>query len=421
MRSMLAAMVVLVSLAGRVQGENWPGFRGPTGQGLSAETGVPLQWSPTENVAWKTPIPGQGWSSPIVWDDSVFVTTATDAGGSYHLVCLDRQSGQIRWNREVFRQDTSGRREGRNSFASSTPVTDGRLVYVLGFDGAFAAVSFGGEAVWTNRDFKYYSQHGLAVSLRLYDDLLIAPLDPSSSGPDKTVGWKTPWEDAVIVALDKSTGKVRWTGKRGLSRIAHVTPNILRSPDGDQLISGAGNVVQGFDLKTGRRLWSQPSEGEGVVPSIVLGDGLVFTCSGFGQPTIRAYRMSGKGDAATGQLAWEDKRGVPTVPSLIYVKPWLYSVTEAGIAMCRKGETGETVWQERLGGGFAASPVYAEGRSYFLSDAGETVVIDAGPQFKVLARNPIGEPCQASMAVSGRQFFIRSEGSLFCIGKRATD
>ncbi len=403
--------IIMVDLAAA---ENWPGFRGPTRQGISHETGIPVKWSTTSNIEWKTPIPGEGWSSPIVFDNYVFVTTATDAGASFRLLCLDRLTGSVLWDKEVLRQKP-GHKSRQNSYASSTPVTDGQQVYVLAFDGSLAAVSMKGTVVWTNRDFPYYSEHGLAVSPIVYRDLLIVPFDGSSAGPDKYLGWQKPWGQAVVVALDKNTGKVRWKGRRGLSRIAHVTPQILTENGHDQLISSAGDAVQGFDLITGERIWTLSNPGEGVVPSVVIGDGLIFTTSGFGQPTIRAIRTGGKGDVTQTHIAWESPDDVPMIPSKLYVKPYLFSVTEAGVAKCLKAATGEVLWRERLAGRFSASPIWAEGRIYFLSERGRTTVVEAGPEFKVIAENEIEEKCCASPGVSQRHIFIRSENNLYCI------
>ena len=200
-------------------------------------------------------------------------------------------------------------------------------------------------------------------------------------------------------------------------RIAHVVPNILREAGREQLISGAGDAVQGFDPMTGERIWSVYSQGEGVVPSIVIGDGLVFSASGFERPTIRAVRTGGKGDVTKTHIAWEQRKGVPMIPSMLYVKPHLYAITERGVATCMKADTGEIVWQERIGGSHSASPIGAEGRIYSLSEAGESTIIEAGSQFKVVARNTINERCQASYAVSRKQLFIRSAGNLYCIGR----
>ncbi len=396
--------------------ENWPGFRGPSRQGISLEKDVPIEWSETSNIAWKTPIPGEGWSSPIVFEDRVFVTTATDEGVSFRLLCLSRENGAVLWDKEIFRQK-AGHKQQFNSYASSTPVTDGQRVFVVAADGSIAGVSMDGAVVWTNRDVDFYSEHGLAVSPVLYEDLLIVAFDGSSSGPDTKLGWQKPWDQAVIMALDKNTGNVRWKGKRGLSRVAHVCPQIFRQDGQDQLVSSAGNVVQGFDLETGRRIWTASSPGEGVVPSVVIGEGLVFTTSGFGESTIRAVRTGGEGDVTDTHIAWESTEDVPKVPSMLYVEPFLFLITEGGVAKCFKAATGQVIWRERLDPKYSASPIWAEGRIYFLSEKGTTTIIQAGPEFKVLAQNPLNEKCCASPAISRKQIFIRSEHNVFCIGR----
>jgi outer membrane protein assembly factor BamB len=176
-------------------------------------------------------------------------------------------------------------------------------------------------------------------------------------------------------------------------------------------------VVQGFDAETGERLWSSEVIGEGKVPSTVVGDGMVFTAGGWGgKDSIKAFKLGGRGDLKERSLVWQQKKGMPKVPSMLYAKPYLYSVNDGGVATCLKAATGEIVWQERLGGNFAASPVFADGRIYFVSDNGETTVIAAGPEFKVLGKDPLGEKVQASMAVAHGRLFIRTEKALFCIG-----
>jgi outer membrane protein assembly factor BamB len=413
------ALVCLVVLPQAAVGENWPQFRGPTGQSISSEKDLPLKWTTTENVAWKTAIPGESWSSPICWGERVFLTTATDDGVSCHLVAFERTSGKILWDREVAKQKTTGRKEGRNTYATPTPATDGKLVYAIFFDGSFFAVDFEGKLIWSNRDFPFYSQHGLATSPLLWNDLLIMARDGSNEGEDKALGWQVPWDKSFIVALDKATGKVRWKTARGLSRIAHVVPVVWTDGEGKAwLLSGAGDVVQGFDLFSGERTWTSLNKGEGVVPSPAVGDGLVFTACGFsGRDSIKAFRLGGKGDLQESNLAWEQRKGMPRIPSLLYFAPYLFTVSDTGLAMCLKGQTGEILWQEHLGANFSASPVFASGKVYFLSDAGETTVVEAGPQFKVLSKNALNEKCQASMAVSQQHLFIRTEKHLICIGK----
>jgi outer membrane protein assembly factor BamB len=395
--------------------ENWPCFRGPTRQGISHEKDVPLEWNQTSNILWKTPIPGVGWSSPVVFDNRVFVTTATDEGASFRLLCLDRLTGTVLWDKQVHRQKP-GHKQRFNSYASSTPVTDGHRVYVLAFDGTIAAVSYEGSIIWTHQEFEYFSEHGLAVSPILYKDLLIVPFDGSSSGPDKKLGWQKPWDKGLILAVNKNTGKVRWRGRRGSSRIAHVTPQVLSENGRDQLVSSAGDVVQGFDLETGRRIWTAANSGEGVVPSLVIGEGLIFATSGFGESAIRAIRTGGKGNVTETHIAWESEEDVSKVPSMLYLRPFLFLVTDTGVAKCLRAATGEEIWRERLVGKHWASPIWADGRIYFLSEKGKTTVIRAGDKFKVLAENELEEKCFASPAISQKQIFIRSENNIYCIG-----
>jgi len=415
MKAILAGLCLAAGAT--LEAANWPQFRGPTGQGISTDKNLPLNWSATENIAWKTELPGESWSSPIVWGDRVFVTTATENGASCRVLALDRKSGKILWDKEVFQQ-VPLRKEGRNSYATPTPATDGERVYACFGDGSFAALNFVGEVVWTNRDYKFYGQHGLGTALLLHDGAVIMARDGSNDGEDKKLGWQTPWDQSYVLALDAKTGEERWKGKRGLSRISHGTPVIWEHDGKSQVVTEAGDVVQGFDLKTGERLWSSLVTGEGKVPSAVIGDGLVFTSGGWGgKETIKAFKLGGQGDLQESNLVWEQKKGMPKVPSMLYVKPHLFAITDGGIATCMKAATGEIVWQERVGGNFSASPVVADGRIYFVGDNGETTVIEAGPEFKVLAKNALGEKLQASPAISQGQIFIRTEKNLFCIGR----
>jgi outer membrane protein assembly factor BamB len=423
-KSVIIALLACAVVIGRA--ENWPSFRGPTRQGISTEKGLPLWWSAESNLVWKTPVPGTGWSSPIIWEDRIFVTTATDNGTSCHIISVDAKTGKILWDKEVFTQ-VPRRKEGKNSYATPTPTTDGKQVFVVFGDGSVASLDFSGAIIWTNREVQFYSRHGLGASPLIYENLLIMPYDGSNpvsaagnypnNTPEERLGWQLPWDRAIIVALDRKTGTRVWTGKRGQSRIAHVSPILVKHAGETQLVSCAGDAIQGFDPKTGERIWSVFSQGEGVTPSPAAGEGLLFTSSGFEKTTLRAVKLGGKGDVTQTHIAWEERKGTPTQPSLLYVSPYLYAIADSGVAHCYKAATGEIVWEERIGGNHCASPVYADGKIYFLSEAGETTIIEAGPQFKEVARNSVNEKCQASIAISGKRLFIRSEKNLFCIGR----
>ena len=402
--------------------ENWPSFRGPTGQGISSEKNLPTEWGPDRNVLWKVPVPGEGHSSPIVWNHFVLITAALDGGTSCHVMAFDRDSGKQRWDVEVFDQNTP-RKQERNSLATPTPVTDGQRVYAFFGGGGAAAVDFSGKVVWTNTDNHFYSQHGLGSSPILYKDLLLMPWDHSiKEGPDLKVGWQTPWDKSYVWALDKNTGRERYKAMRGMSRIAHMTPNVIEIDGKPQLISAAGDVVGGFDPDTGERIWWVRSGGEGTTPSPIFGDGVVYTSSGF--PTnepyaaIRAFRLGGKGEVTKQNLIWEQKRNVPMIPSLLLAERLLYAVKENGILQCMEPSNGEIVYTERLEGTYSASPVYADGKIYVTNDDGNTTVIRPGREYKVLAENDLNERTQASMAVSDGRLFIRTAKNLYCIGNK---
>ncbi len=393
--------------------ENWTRFRGPNGQGISSETGLPVEWSATKNVVWKTKIPGVGWSSPIVHDQHVFLTTATDDGVSCRVICVNRRDGSVAWNKEVHRQKTGPKRR-QNSFATPTPVTDGKRVYAVFYDGTAVAVDFAGKRVWKNSDVKFHSLHGLGASPMLANGMLVMPFD-GSSREETRLGWKIPWDKATVHSFDTSTGSVVWKGKRGESRVGHVTPILI--DNGKQVVSSGGDRVQGFDTATGKRIWSIYSQGEGVTPSPVVGDGMIFTSSGFEKPTIRAIRTGGKGDITETHIAWEQTKGVPVLASPLYVKPHLYTITRDNILHCIEASTGKIVWLKRLKGVHSASPVLVEGRIYILSEDGVTLVLRPGTRYDEIARNTIDENCLASMAVSQGHFYLRTGEHLYSIAE----
>jgi len=396
--------------------ENWPSFRGGNAQGHSAETQLPINWSDSQNIAWKTKLPGEGWSSPIVYDGTVYVTTATEEGACCRMLSIDSQTGAKNWDIQVHRQSPGAKRK-QNSYATPTPVTDGNQIYAAFADGTIVAVDRGGKLLWKNTDVEFHSLHGLGASPILVDDLLIMPFDGSSSNK-KELGWKIPWDQAVLLAVHVETGKTAWKGKRGASRVGHVTPITINQ--GGQIVSAAGDQVAAFDTKTGERIWSVYSQGEGVTPTPALGDGIIYTSSGFEEPTIRAIRLGGSGDVTDTHIVWEQKKGVPAMPSPLLVGAYLYTITRDNILYCIRTSGGFPVWNKRLTGTHSASPLYADGRIYILSETGTTLVLAPGDKYTELARNPLDEKCLASMAVSEGRFFIRGTTHLFCIRNAET-
>lgn len=410
-RPLAAALVVIAWAAAAHAADHWSRFRGPTGQGTSRATGLPTTWGPQRHIAWQTPIPGTGWSSPIIWKDVVFVTTATDEGRTCRVLALDRASGRIRWDRVVVEQRTT-RKEGRNSYATPTPATDGERVYVSCGDGTLAAVAFDGRLLWTQRGAPFYGRHGLAASLLVFRGLVITARDGSSDGADETIGWQKPWAGGYVLAVDARSGRERWRTGRGASRIGHATPILIESRSGPRIVSPAGDVIQVLDPANGRLIATTASAGEGVVPSPIEAEGLAITTSGFGAPTIRAV------DIASGTVAWEQTTGVPMQASPVYAPPYVYTVSDQGVVTALERATGRVGWRGRLEGAFSASPVYADGKLYFLSETCETFVVAPGSSFTLLARNGLEGRCQASMAVADGQVLIRTATALYAIGNR---
>jgi outer membrane protein assembly factor BamB len=396
-------MKLLVLLALLFSLDDWPEFRGPTGQGLSEARGLPATWSETQNVRWKTAIPGRGWSSPTIQGDRIWLTTATEEGRSLRILRLDRNTGAVLLNVELFRLKSPGPLHAKNSLASPTPVLEAGRVYVhFGANGT-ACLTDTGEIVWKTRLDYDNGQHGPGGSPVLYDDLLIVSCD----------GQQTQY----VVALDKRTGKTRWKKFREGAQ-AYTTPLVVRLPAGDQVISPGAFRTIAYDPRTGKELW-QVRYGDGFsnVPRPVYGNGLVYLCTGFHQPQLLAVRLDGRGDVTKSHIAWSLKRGVSLTPSPLLVGDELYLVSDNGIATCMDAKTGAPHWQVRLGGNHSASPLYADGRIYFLSEEGESVVIEPGKEFKRLATNRLDGQTLASMAVSSGSIFVRSQTHLYRLSK----
>jgi outer membrane protein assembly factor BamB len=405
-----AALALLVLAAGG-RGDDWPQFRGPTGQGLAGERDLPVEWGPRKNVAWKRAIPGAGWSSPIVCLGRVYLTTAVPVGGDQSLraLCLDARSGRVLWAREVFRQDgrTAPRIHPKNSHASPTPVTDGYRVYVhFGHQGT-GCLNPRGRMLWRNTGLRYQPVHGNGGSPILVDDSLIFNCD----GADRQ----------FVVALRCGDGTVRWQTPRRSDhhkKFSFGTPLLVPAGGRKLVVSPGSGAVCAYDPATGEEVWRVRTGGYSVVPRPVFGRGLVFVTTGFESPTLLAIRPDGRGDVTGTHVAWKTRRVVPLNPSPLLVGDDLYLLADDGVVSCLDARTGKPYWRERLGGSFSASPLYAAGRIYVQDEAGRGTVLRAGRKFEVLARNDLGERTLASYAAADGALFIRTEKHLYRIGAR---
>ena len=384
--------------------EDWPQFRGPDGQGHSTERGLPTQWSETQNVSWKVAVSGRGWSSPVVADKRVWLTSATAVGRetSLRLMAFDLDTGRSLLDTEIFRLRNSALLNAKNSHASPTPIVEGDRVYVhFGAQGT-AAVSVTGEILWKTR-LQYDSQHGNGGSPALYGDLLIVNCDG--------------FDEAFVVALDKRTGKTRWrTFRPEPWSQAYSTPLVIRVGERDLVVSIGAFHAAAYDPQNGKEAWRVDyPDGFSNVPRPVFGAGLVFIATGFQQPSILAVRPDGKGNVTRSHIAWTLNRGAPLTPSPLLVGDDLYLVTDAGIASNVDVRTGAIRWQHRLGAAVSSSPVFADGRIYFLDEEGRTTVINPGSTFQQVAVNVLDGPALASMAVASQSFFIRTATHLYRI------
>ena len=410
-------LLVLLLIAGAsvlAQAEDWPQFRGPTGQGHATERGLPLEWNETNNIIWKSPVPGLGWSSPTVANGRIWLTTVVESkerrgrvSASLRALAYDVATGRELVNVEVFRLEDAGYVNPKNSRASPTPIVDGDRVYVhFGAEGT-AAVSTSGEILWTTH-LRYESQHGNGGSPTLYRDLLIVNCDGNGG-------------EAYVIALETATGKTRWkTARRRPADQAYSTPLVITVGQQDQLVSVGAYRAAAYDPLTGQEIW-RVSYGDGFsnVPRPVFGQGLVFIATGFQTPSLIAVRPDGKGDVTRTHVAWTITRGAPYTPSPLLVGNDLYYVSDTGVLSLADATSGQIVWQQRLGGNYSASPVFADGRIYFQSEEGMTTVIAPGREFKRLAVNRLDGATLASMAVSNGSFYIRSHTHLYRIGGRS--
>lgn len=420
-------LLSLLTAAAARANDDWPQFRGPNGNGISDSADLPLTWSESEHVKWKTAVHGRAWSSPVVLGDQVWLSTATEDGRELFAVCVDRDSGKVVRDQKLFDVEKPQFCHQFNSYASPTPVIEpGRVYLTFGSPGTACLDTRTGKVLWARRDFVCNHYRGAGSSPILYGDLLILNFDGS--------------DHQFVVALDKHSGRTVWRTERSIDfkdldaegkpqtegdlRKAFATPEVAPLDGQPVLISQGAKAVYGYEPLTGQELWrveERTSHSGGTRP--LTGFGLIFVPTGWSQGQILAIKPGKKGDVvdansepapgSTLQVAWKSKRNVPKKPSLLMVGDLLFGIDDGGVASCLEARTGAEVWRERVGGNYSASPVCAAGRIYLFSEEGKTAVLEAGRRFQVLAENKLEDGFMASPAVAGKAFYLRTRTHLY--------
>jgi outer membrane protein assembly factor BamB len=436
-------LTVLATIS--VAAADWPQWRGPNGTGATSEANLPVRWSASENVIWKAPIAGLGVSTPIVSGDRVFVTSQIgsgvrregnhprlvqggnaaaagerELGGSrqsppagqkttFLVESFSRADGKRLWEYRLEAEGTLPGVHDKHNLASPSPVTDGQMVYAWFGTGQIVALDMSGKLVWRRHLGQEISPFdviwGHSSSPTLFEDLLILLCDHEPA--------------SYLLAVDKRTGKERWRADRGKGRMSYSTPLVVNTPGGPELIVNSSERVDAYDPRTGAHLWFTGGTNRFPIPTPVFHEGLIYMSRGYRSGPYMAVRPGGRGDVSKSHVVWESATGAPYISSLVFDAGLIYMATDVGAITVVDAKTGQRVSQQRIDGVFSASPVAGDGKIYFVSETGETIVLQSGRTPTVLARNDLGERAVASPAISNGRIFIRTDDHVFCIGTRA--
>ncbi len=398
--------------------DNWPQYRGPSGDGHSDSKGLPVTFGEGDHVKWKTAIHGKGWSSPVIWGSQIWLATATEDGTELSALCLDKETGKVLRDDVLFRVATPQFCHKFNSYASPTPaIEEGRVYVTFGSPGTACLDAKTGRKIWERTDFVCNHFRGAGSSPILWGDLLIMNFDGS--------------DNQFVVALDKKTGQTVWQTKRSVD-YADLAPDGTIKNEGDYrkafgtchvylqdgkpvLLSSGARAHYAYDPATGKEIWRlDDPEHHSAAARPLVAFGMAFISAGFSKGEVFAVKLGGSGVLDHAQsVAWEIKKAAPNKPSLLLVDDLLYLFNDGGIATCVEAKTGTVVWSERLGGNCSASPIFADGRIYMGNEEGKLAVLAPGRQFKVLAENKFDDGFMASPAVSGKALYLRSRTNLY--------
>ncbi|MDZ4685819.1 MAG: PQQ-binding-like beta-propeller repeat protein [Planctomycetaceae bacterium] len=408
-----AVFLIVVGTAAGVQAAGeWPQFLGPTGDSHSTATGLPVTWSESENVVWKTPLHGRGWSSPVIWDNQIWMTTATEDGKQQFALCVDRETGKILHDIHLFDNEKPSEIHVLNSYASpSAVIEEGRVYITFGSYGTACLDTKTAEVLWKRRDLPCEHFRGPGSSPILFGNLLIQHYDG--------------FDFQYIIALDKRTGDTVWKSDRDIDygsengdfKKAFCTPQVFDVNGRLELISPTSKATMSLDPLTGKEFWRIRYTQFSVAAKPIYDPlrQMFYINTGFGKADLYAVRTGGEGDVTDTHVAWKSSKSIPSKPTQLLVGDALYMIHDAGTATCLDAATGDVVWQQRVGGNFSASPLYAEGRIYLLSQEGPTTVIAASRDYKVLAENKLDDGFMSSPAVAGQSLFLRTRSALYRI------
>jgi outer membrane protein assembly factor BamB len=402
-------------LCAPILAEYWPAWRGPAGTGVSGSTGLPIRWSPTENVRWRAPLPERGNSTPIVWRDRIFVTQALEKQGERNLMCFDRATGKLLWQSGVAYLEKEST-HATNPYCSSSPVTDGQRVIAWFGSAGLVCYDFQGKELWRRELGKQAHIWGYGSSPILHGDLCILNFGPG--------------ERSFLIALDKRTGETIWQvdepgGNFGSNssewKGSWSTPLVIHTGAREELVVGLPNRATAFDPKTGKELWTCRGLNPLVYTSALWGEGVLVMMGGFNGSSL-AVRPGGNGDVTATHRLWQIPKTKQRIGSGVIAGGHIYILDEPGVAGCYELQTGSMVWQERLAGPSKeltswSSMVLAEGKLYVINHGGDTFVLKPGPKFELISANPLGEMTNASLAISDADVFIRTYQALWCIRK----
>jgi outer membrane protein assembly factor BamB len=406
----VASFAIAVCSAGSTLAENWERFRGPNGAGTSDTAGIPSQWT-ADDYLWKSPLPGVGHSSPVIWDGRLFITSGDSATGELILLAFDANSGQSLWEERI----ASGKYEMHrdNSYATSTPTVDAEQLYLLWLDGervTLGAFTHDGDEVWRRQVGTLAEKHGFGASPIVVGDMVIVINETDGA------------ERSAVLGVDRNTGEIRWTQPRGTGKTSYATPLVLTDEDGRQLVvmSSMGSGVTAYDPATGAIAWQVLEQDlpDRCVSSPIVADGMIIVSCGSGNNGMHLVALRPGKNGSPPEEAYRLRQGVPNIPTPLAMDDLLFLWHDRGTVSCLDAATGEAHWRKRVSGMFHSSPLRIGNRIFGLSREGDVVVLAAGKEYGLIARNDLGERCQATPAVADGKLFFRTEESLICVGER---